>query len=144
MSNSPLTDEEAKAIGKQMNKVLNSSEDQSISELDAANAELVVTGEKQPTATPELEAANKELEEANKELLEAGEDPEKKPAAEKRVADAQAKIKELTPEVGGRRRSRRRHAKKSAKKSKKGGARKSKKGGRSCKNGSKRRAQRKH
>ena len=46
---------------------------------------------------------------------------------------------------GGRRRSKRRHPKKGgARKSKKSGARKSKKGGRSRKNGSKRRAHRKH
>ena len=45
---------------------------------------------------------------------------------------------------GGRRRSRRRHPKKGSRKSKKVGARKSKKSGRSRKNGSKRRAHRKH
>lgn len=46
--------------------------------------------------------------------------------------------------IGGRRRSKRRHPKKGSRKSKKGGARKSKKVGRSRKNGSKRRAHRKH
>jgi hypothetical protein len=45
---------------------------------------------------------------------------------------------------GGRRRSRRRAGKKSKKNSKKSSARKSKKGGRSRRNGSKRRAHRKH
>jgi hypothetical protein len=45
---------------------------------------------------------------------------------------------------GGRRRSKRRHPKKGTRKSKKSGARKSKKVGRSRKNGSKRRAHRKH
>jgi hypothetical protein len=60
----------------------------------------------------------------------------------KAARDKLATAKEM--EGGRRRRSRRRSGKKSAKKSKKSGARKSKKVGRSRKNGSKRRAHRKH
>jgi hypothetical protein len=78
-------------------------------------------------------------------MQDAGDDLEKKAEAQKLLDDANAM-------TGGRRRSKRRHPKKGSRKSKKGGARKSKKGGdrkskkggRSCKNGSKRRAQRKH
>jgi hypothetical protein len=58
--------------------------------------------------------------------------------------DLDAIKKELCDQKGGRRRSRRRAGKKSKKNSKKSSARKSKKGGRSRRNGSKRRAHRKH
>ena len=84
--------------------------------------------------SPEKQRA---LDAANQAMQDAGDDPDKKAAAQILLDDANAM-------TGGRRRSRRRSAKKSAKKSKKGGARKSKKGGRSRKNGSKRRAHRKH
>lgn len=103
----------------------------------------------QPLAaeSPEKAAAKKELDDAKTALSDMGEESPENKEDPVRIA-AVAKVKELTEAyeamTGGRRRSRRRHVKKSAKKSKKSGARKSKKGGRSRKNGSKRRAQRKH
>jgi hypothetical protein len=92
--------------------------------------------------SPEKQTA---LDAANKAMQDAGDDPDKKAAAQNLLDDANAM-------TGGRRRSKRRHPKKGSRKSKKGGARKSKKGsarkskkvGRSRKNGSKRRAHRKH
>ena len=136
---SDITDEQLQNIGQRMKKVLNS---------DEGGASI----SSEPAANPELKAANEELAAANEELAAAVGDADKKTAEDKvtaantKVAAAEAKIKELTPApaAGGRRRSKRRHPKKGSRKSKKGGARKSKKVGRSRKNGSKRRAQRKH
>jgi hypothetical protein len=89
--------------------------------------------------SPKQNAINKatdELEQLKARVPPAS--PEELEAAEGRLAAANAM------EGGRRRRSRRRHPKKGSRKSKKGGARKSKKVGRSRKNGSKRRAHRKH
>ena len=89
--------------------------------------------------SPKQNAINKatdELEQLKARVPPAS--PEELEAAKGRLAAANAM------EGGRRRRSRRRHPKKGSRKSKKGGARKSKKVGRSRKNGSKRRAHRKH
>jgi hypothetical protein len=137
------------AINSDQNKRGNDTSAAANSELETANSEL-------ETANPELQAANAELQAANVELEAAGEDPNMKAVAEAKVAAAKDKIEKLnnTKVVfegedeghsgGGRRRSKRRHPKKGTRKSKKSGARKSKKVGRSRKNGSKRRAHRKH
>ena len=98
-------------------------------------------------AAAPLSPKQKAIDEATEELKKLEErDP---PATQDELKAARDKLTAANEMEGGRRRRSRRRsgkksAKKSAKKSKKGSARKSKKGGRSRKNGSKRRAHRKH
>lgn len=101
-----------------------------------------------PAESPEKAAAKTELDDAQKALNDMGEEtPENKEARDAAVAKVDTLTTAYNAMAGGRRRSRRhsgKKSKKSKKNSKKSSARKSKKSGRSRKNGSKRRAHRKH
>jgi len=109
---------------------------------DAGRVEGGVAGAVAPLSPKEIA-----INEATKELEQLkARDP---PATQDELEAAEGKLATANAMEGGRRRRSRRRsgkksAKKTAKKSKKGGARKSKKVGRSRKNGSKRRAHRKH
>ena len=114
------------------------ADESGVAGVDAGRVEGGVAGAVAPLSPKQI-AVNKATKEL--ELLEA----RVHPASQDELQAAQDKLTAAKEMEGGhRRRSRRRSGKKSAKKSKKGGARKSKKVGRSRKNGSKRRAHRKH
>jgi len=148
-SGSLLTDDQARDISQQVMRVMpEPPSSNSISTPEGADNNNIAPGDQPLAEDPAkriaaLKAEIADLEAANPNDVAIAAKQAELEALQSAAAGTVAEG-ESGAGRGGRRRSKRRHAKKSAKKSKKGSARKSKKVGRSRKNGSKRRAHRKH